>query len=407
MRVTIISRIFEPEPSAASFRLAALAEQLSAHGVSVTVDTVRPWKHSGLDVRDAQRPYRVKRARVIRDEAGYLRGYLPYLSFDLPLFVRVLFGRKNDLLVVEPPPTTGFFVRIGAALRRTPYAYYCADIWSDAASQTGASPVVIRALRAMERWVLRGASAVLAVSPGVEHRLAELGIRDRVTMVGNGVDIERFQSGIADTAAPDDAPAFVYPGTASEWHGAELVVRAYAAADEVTRGFPLRFIGGGSQRKDIEALAESLGVADRVSFEPGRTAEALAPILANSVAAVATLRPESGYDFAFPTKLYSAAACGAPLIFAGSGPARDFVEQTVDQLPIGRGSDWRVEPLTAALNAAARDAREHGELWSSPRRARVRHWAASQVSLAAVSKRAVSALLPEAGGHSRKNAAPE
>ena len=75
---------------------------------------------------------------VLRDEAGYVRGYAQYMSFDLPLALRLLAGRRPDLVVAEPPPTTGAVVRVIAALRGVPYAYYAADVWSDASQATGA-----------------------------------------------------------------------------------------------------------------------------------------------------------------------------------------------------------------------------------------------------------------------------
>ncbi|MDO5500237.1 MAG: hypothetical protein Q4F67_11230 [Propionibacteriaceae bacterium] len=38
-------------------------------------------------------------------------------------------------MIVEPPPTTGLVVRVACALRRTPYVYYAADLWSVAAEE--------------------------------------------------------------------------------------------------------------------------------------------------------------------------------------------------------------------------------------------------------------------------------
>ena len=252
----------------------------------------------------------MKRHRVLRDKSGYVRGYLQYLSFDIPLFFRILFGRRTDLIVVEPPPTTGFFVRIAAKLRRTPYVYYAADVWADAASQTGSNTIVVKTVRFIERWVWKGAHTVLSVSTGVTNRLAELGVSRNVITMGNGVDIRRF-SDLRDKQ--DVVSAFVYPGTASEWHGAELLVESYAAGSKAVRDYPLVFIGGGSEKPRLQVLARELGIADRVQFIEPLPAEQLAPWLAKCVAAIATLRPGSGYDFAFPTKLYSAAACGAPI----------------------------------------------------------------------------------------------
>lgn len=387
MRITIASRIFEPEPSAASFRLNALAEAFTAAGHNVTVDTVQPVASARLQLSDSQRRFLVKRHRVLRDKSGYVRGYLQYLSFDIPLFFRILFGRRTDLIVVEPPPTTGFFVRIAAKLRRTPYVYYAADVWADAASQTGSNTIVVKTVRFIERWVWKGAHTVLSVSTGVTNRLAELGVSRNVITMGNGVDIRRF-SDLRDKQ--DVVSAFVYPGTASEWHGAELLVESYAAGSKAVRDYPLVFIGGGSEKPRLQVLARELGIADRVQFIEPLPAEQLAPWLAKCVAAIATLRPGSGYDFAFPTKLYSAAACGAPIVYAGPGPAVDFVNTRVHDELLGQVSAYEPENLTAALNNAAAQFEAHG--LRQARRESVRKWAAANVHIDAVAAKGVSAL---------------
>src|SRR5690606_31466811 len=102
------------------------------------------------------------------------RGYLQYMSFDIPVFLRLIFGRRTDVYVVEPPPTTGVVARVAARIRRRPYVYYAADIWSDAAQMTGAAGWVIRAVRQMETFALRGAADNLIVSDGVVRRITEL-----------------------------------------------------------------------------------------------------------------------------------------------------------------------------------------------------------------------------------------
>src|SRR5690606_6119079 len=142
-------------------RLRSLAKALRDRDARVCVLTTRPpapappADDDGIDVR---------RWPVLRDASGYVRGYLPYLSFDVPLFLRILFGPGADAYVCEPPPTTGFFLRLACAIRRRPYVYYAADIWSDAAQATGASGLVLKVVRWMEAFAMRGARDVIAVT---------------------------------------------------------------------------------------------------------------------------------------------------------------------------------------------------------------------------------------------------
>lgn len=398
MRVAITSRIFEPEASAASFRLAALASAFTDAGHEVTVLTVHP-PHGAHDVSGTdevpEAQYRVKRFPVLRDKTGYVRGYVQYLSFDVPLFFRILFGPRRDLIVTEAPPTTGLFVRLVARLRRVPYAYYAADIWSDASRQTKAPRWIVRAVGGVERFALRGALVVLSVSEGVTGRLREMGIDDSVRTIGNGVDATAFSSAPRIvTDSESSSPSFVYAGTMSEWHGAEVFIDAFRLVLQSYPDARLRFIGGGSERSTLRARADALGIGHAVTIEPVLPPKSLAPLLRDASAAVASVRPGHGYDFAFPTKLYSAAICGAPMIYSGVGPAVDFVRTEVDGEPIGVAVSSQVDEVFAAMLAVLL-------LPYQPiRRKQVAQWASEMVSLNAVARRAVQTLSDEVKGES-------
>lgn len=384
VRVAIASRIFNPEPSAASFRLEALAKSFADRGHDVTVFTTTAPRERGAEAAAFARrtPWmRVRRFPVVRNRSGYVRGYVPYLSFDLPLFFRLLFSRRFDVIVVEPPPTTGAVVRLVAGLRRVPYLYYAADIWADAAQQTASAAFVVRAVRIVERWALRGASAVLSVSEGVTARLGVLGVSDDTLTIGNGIDVDAFR--FSGDTEPDEAPLFVYAGTSSEWHGSGIFVDAFTG---VLREFPdarLLFIGGGSEREALARQARRLGIEGSVEFRSSVGPEQLAEILRRSTASLASQRPEAGYDYAFPTKLYASAACGTPLIFAGSGPAVDFVANEVAGAAIGRAAAYRPDAVSTVMIEAAR------RTASPERRAAVAEWARDQVAISRPAELAV------------------
>jgi glycosyltransferase involved in cell wall biosynthesis len=194
--VRIVSRLFAPEVGAAAFRLRVLAEAFADLGHRVEVVTTKPSGTPRIDDGELH----VSRWPVLRDANGNVRGYLHYLSFDVPAAVRLLSRRRPALLVCEPPPTTGLVVRVVSALQRVPYAYNAADVWSDAAASTGAPRLLVAGLRRMESWVLRGAAVVLAVSTGVADQLGRLGVDPaRVVVVGNGVDTQVFTPAASNT----------------------------------------------------------------------------------------------------------------------------------------------------------------------------------------------------------------
>ena len=461
-RLTVVSRIFLPEPSAASFRLAALVRALAAAGARTDVLTAAPaGQPPGSTPPSAGLPARVRRFGVLRDAAGYVRGYLPYLSFDVPLLWRLLRTRRPDAVLVEPPPTTAAVVRLVCALRRIPYVYYAADIWSDASAATGAPRAVVQVVRMLERFALTGAAGVLSVNDGVTRRAAELGAT-AISTVGNGVDTSIFNregesAGGASAEAPGSAapsaprpavdtdgstdspveghprsappenryaevppgasaeapgarpagpgrnpalnasveapleseegttaerPFLLYAGTASEWQGAELFARAMPRVLAEVPQARLVYLGQGSSWPTLGQLAEELPPGAVELREPVEAAVS-ARWQRAARAAVVSLRPGIGYDFAMPTKMFAALACGTPVIFAGTRPAGELIEAE----HLGWACEYDVQQVAEAMIAALRTPPTEAE------RDRLAQWVQQHRSLDAAAERGAEAIL--------------
>ena len=333
MLVTLATRTFTPEPTAAALRLGALARALAVGGDRVRVLTSRLAPSVARDARQSAGSdadpgegaglVEVRRAPVLRDRTGAVRGYVSYMSFDLPLLVRLLTGPRPDVVVSEPPPTTGAAVRIACAAHRVPYVYYCADIVSDAAALAGVPSIVVRTVAGLESFALRGARRVIAVSDGVARRARDLGARD-VAVVPNGVRVpDAVATGTPEGFPTCDGPVFVYAGTVAQWLAPEVFVDAFERVRARLGDARLVFVGQGS---GWEALAErSRGVAG-VDMIPAVSAEEADRWMARATATLASLRP-GGYDYAYPTKILASLAQGTPVIYAGPGQAaRDIAE---------------------------------------------------------------------------------
>lgn len=387
MRIAIVSRIYRPEPSAASSFLGAVADDAVARGHRVTVLTVRP--PHGLDVGEPAEDVRM--SPVLRDRSGYVRGYLPYLSFDVPLFFRLLFLRRPDVVFMEPPPTTGFVVRVVCALRRIPYVYDAADVWSDAAEQVTSSRLVLRVLQATERFAMRGARAIVTVSQGVLDRIAALGIARPVVVTGFGADTTAFLPPTEEVVPTERV--FLYAGTYSHWHGAEIIVDGFAEFSRKNPGYVLRFIGNGSEREALERRAQELGVENTVEFLETMPSTELVPHLHRAVATLATQLPDTGYEYAFATKAYSSMAAGCPVIFVGpeSGPTGAFLEGANEEVRGGIVSTYDAASVAAAMATLAANP------LTAPERRRVADWTAAGHSLATVAARVVDVIETSGG----------
>jgi glycosyltransferase involved in cell wall biosynthesis len=365
MHVIIASRIYLPEPSAASFMLESIARSLTAAGHRVTVLTSKP--PAGMQAADLDGS-RVKRRWVLRDSNGYVRGYLPYLSFDVPLFFRLLAARRADVYIVEPPPTTGAIMRVALALIRRPYIYDAADVWSDAAVMATRSTAVLALLRRIEVFAWRGAAHVITISSGVADRMRELGSKAESTVVGFGVDASVFRH---ITVASPRSPYFVYAGSYSEWHGASIFVEAFARFRSTYPLFRLIFVGNGAERAHLESVRDDLGV-EGVEFRDTVDAATLNVILAGATASLASLKPAQGYDYAFTTKLYASIAAGCPVIFSGVGPTGEFIHAHAVDHPVGVALSYDSGSVADAMRQFAAaplpdNQRESLSAWARPR----------------------------------------
>ena len=396
--VLLATRIHLPEAAAASFRLDSVEKALVADGTAVRVLTSRAPADAPQGEPDPE-GVQVSRWPVLRDSSGYLRGYVPYLSFDLPLALRLLVARRPEAILVEPPPTTGAVVRVVAALRAIPYVWYAADVWSAAAASTGAADIVVRAVEKLEAFAVGGAARVIAVNDGVAQSVAELvnaasddeSWAQRIRVVPNGIDTAVFDAHGPTPSEPDRAriglsgPYFVYAGTASEWQGADVFVHALAQVRRTHPKAQLLFLGRGTAWQEITQaviMHQAVPAAEAAVWQRG------------AAAALVSIKPGQGYDFAYPTKVLSALGCGTPVLFAGRGP----VSADVRDFDLG----WAAEHDAAAVAEAMRTALDtyDAEIASGTRPAtaqRFHDWVEDHRSLRATGQSAARVVQEAAG----------
>ncbi|MBN9606100.1 MAG: glycosyltransferase [Actinomycetales bacterium] len=387
MRVVFATRIFGPEVSAASGILRTWAEEFRDRGAAVVVLTTRPPRNAAIDDPPG---IDIRRARVRRDRQDYVRGYLSYLSFDLPLAFRLLFGRRADLYVVEPPPTTVAVVRVIAALRRTPYVVRAADYWSEAAEMVTRNRVVLGALRRVEVWGLNGARMLFAAHQPLVDRLREVGVRAPAVPIGFGADTHDFRY---EGQPPPSPPLFVYAGTHSEWHAAGIFVEAMPRVLERHPGARLEFYGNGEERAAMQARARELGVGEAVEFFAPIPPAALSSILSGATVSVASLAPVAANEYAVATKIYSSLAAGCPVLFTGVGPTHQLLADADPRAGVALAYD--LEATAAAMIAAADDP------LGPEGRGELAQWSADRFSLGAIAAHVVDASLAIASSPDR------
>ena len=362
----VATRLFAPEPTPAASRNEALVRAMERAGHRVRVMTTRAPEAEGH--RDTVRD--VSRWPVKRDRQGHVKGYVSYLSYDIPLIARLLLQRDLAGVISEPPPTTGLAVMVACALRRVPYAYFAADVWADATGTVAGVPWIVRAVRCMETLVWRRATTILATSRGArqDHRA------DRTAP-------SRPSSATASTSPtspPGPRRGSPYRVRApSRMARRGIFLDAYEPCSPASPAAAVLLRGRAPRRAHFAARDRGL---DEVIPPPPARGRPLHP---RRRGGAVLGRPGQGYDFAVATKMFAATACGTPVIQSGDGYGNRLVEEN----QLGWSVPYEVEEVAAAMRAAL-----CGEDTPSPEH--LRAWTEQDASLDAAGDRAVTALAP-------------
>lgn len=155
-----------------------------------------------------------------------------------------------------------------------------------------------------------------AISESTADDLAARGIpRANVEVIYPGIDTVAYTPNAAERSP---TPVFAYLGRLKKYKGVHFVIRAFAAMN--VPGAVLEIAGAGDYRGELESLARSLDLGDRVRFL-GRISEGEKLALLRRAWALVFASPKEGWGI---TNL-EAAACATPVVASNSPGIRESV----------------------------------------------------------------------------------
>ena len=166
-------------------------------------------------------------------------------------------------------------LRVGRELG-IPVVYEVRAFWEDAAVDHGTTTegsLRYRLTRRLETHALRKAAHVFTICEGLRRDIVERGIpANKVTVVPNAVDIEAFEPG----GAPDaelkvklglaGATVVGFIGSFYAYEGLDLLLDALPTLLQRHPKVRVLLVGGGPQDAALKQRAQSLGVAESVTF---------------------------------------------------------------------------------------------------------------------------------------------
>ena len=168
----------------------------------------------------------------------------------------------------------------------------------------------------LQRQAYRCAHAIVANSNAAGRQLESEGVpAERIRIIPNGVSVERFSP--RAEARPVSTVLTVANLRKEKAH--EVLLAAAAQLAPRYRDLRFQIAGDGPRMAELRALADTLNVADRVTFLGHR--EDVPALLAGADAFVLPSRSE-----AFPNGAIEAMAAGLPVIASATGGLLDLID---------------------------------------------------------------------------------
>ena len=199
----------------------------------------------------------------------------------------------------------------------------------------------------IDRRLYEQADAIVCVTRSLADLLAgTFGPRPKVHVVRSGVTIP------PEPIRREPGKGIIYAGQLYPWKGVDVLVRAMARLPDAT----LEIIGGLPYEPDaarLQALAGSIGLAERVRFYPFVPPGELPARLSRAAVAAVPL-PDNLYNrvFTSPLKIFEAMAVGIPIVASDLPAIREVIRDGENGILVPPGDP---EALAAGLDRVLGD----------------------------------------------------
>jgi colanic acid biosynthesis glycosyl transferase WcaI len=382
MKILYVSQYFPPEMGAPAARVYELSREWVRKGNEVTVLTGFPNHPTGIVPADYKgsfvRRETVDGIRVIRTpiyaapNRDVVRRIINYVSYGVSAStLGPLLTNRPDVVIGTSPQFLAALAGLWiAGVKRVPFVFEVRDLWPRSIVEVGAmksnSPV-IKVLERLERMLYRRADHIVPVTDSFVDAIAANGIStDKISVVTNGVDLERFQPRDREEARATLGlpPGFLatYVGTHGMAHGLGMVLDV--AKRLSGKGIHLLLVGEGAEKARLKARAAAEGISN-ITFLDQQPRDRVAQIYAASDLCLVLLRDLPLFRTVIPSKMFEFMGSGRPILTTVDGESRGILERA------GAGTftpPENVDALVEALQTLASSPERLAQMGASGRR---------------------------------------
>jgi len=180
------------------------------------------------------------------------------------------------------------------------------------------SHLLIRLLKFVERISFSFADHVITINEPIRKLLESRGLpASKCTIIMNSVDESLFEPKVPSAPPLQRAPeqfVMMYHGTLTAIYGLDIAIRALGEAHKRMPGAEFWILGGGTERKSLEELANKLGLQEKVKFLGNVLPQDVPRWLNCCDAGVLPTRRDVFLEFSFSNKLSEYIITGKPVI---------------------------------------------------------------------------------------------
>jgi len=183
----------------------------------------------------------------------------------------------------------------------------------------------------MEREIICGADAVIAISTWVKNWVVSLGVDEQnVHVVPNGVSLKLFadrsnSQTVRQRYNLGTERLIGFVGSFQRWHDVEGLLQAFSMLYADDHNLRLLLVGDGDQREALEESCLQLGLGSAVIFTGSVPHESVPEYIAAMDVAVAPYNWKEDF-YGSPLKLFEYMAAGKPTVAAAIGQIEEVIE---------------------------------------------------------------------------------
>jgi glycosyltransferase involved in cell wall biosynthesis len=257
MKVAFVSDVIYPYvKGGVEKRVWELAVRLAHRGREVHLFGMKFWDGEDILIREGVFLHGVCPAQKLY--AGGRRTIWQALSFSMHLLLPLLKERFDIIDCQQFPYFSCFSAKFISNLKKTPLVITWHEVWDDYWYEylgwKGSGGKIT------ERLIAMLTPHIVAVSVTTMNNLRSLGCRGRITIIPNGVDLQRIRSIVPSHEIAD----IIFVGRLIKEKHVDLLVRAFGILSAEQPELRLLIIGEGPEQDAITKIIQELSLEDRI-----------------------------------------------------------------------------------------------------------------------------------------------